>query len=132
MTLYMLDTNTVSHLVKDHPLVTKRLLNVPMTSLCISAVTKGELMFGLARRPEAIRLRKVVQEFLRRVDVLPWDGDAAELYGTVRAQMTAQGNILAPLDLLIATHALIKDSVLVTSDHVFAQVLKLRVEDWTR
>ncbi|WP_332854208.1 type II toxin-antitoxin system VapC family toxin [Duganella sp. S19_KUP01_CR8] len=128
----MLDTNTVSHLVKDHPVVTGRLLNVPMALLCISAITKGELMFGLARRPEAIRLRTVVQEFLRRVDVLPWDGDAAELYGTVRGQMTAKDNVLAPFDLLIATHALIKDAVLVTSDHVFAQVPKLRVEDWTR
>ncbi|WP_445230705.1 type II toxin-antitoxin system VapC family toxin [Duganella rhizosphaerae] len=128
----MLDTNTVSHLVKDHPVVAGRLLNVPMALLCISAITKGELMFGLARRPEATRLRTVMQEFLRRVDVLPWDGDAAELYGTVREQMTANGNVLAPLDLLIATHALIKDAVLVTSDHAFAKVPKLRVEDWTR
>ena len=132
MTLYMLDTNTVSHLAKGHPLVTGRLLNVPMALLCISAITKGELMFGLARRPEATRLRMVVQEFLRRVDVLPWDVDAAELYGAVRAKMTAKGKILAPLDLLIATHALTKDAVLVTSDHAFAKVPKLRVEDWTR
>ncbi|MES2160780.1 MAG: PIN domain-containing protein [Pseudomonadota bacterium] len=56
----------------------------------------------------------------------------AELYGVVRAKMTAKGKILAPLDLLIASHALIKDAILVTSDHAFAKVPKLRVEDWTR
>ena len=132
MTLYMLDTNTVSHLVKDHPVVAQRLVSVPMASLCISEVTKGELMFGLARRPKATRLRLVVQEFLRRVDVLPWDGDVADLYGAVRAQMAVKGRTLAPLDLLIATHAMIMDAVLVTSDHVFTQVPKLRIEDWTR
>lgn len=46
--------------------------------------------------------------------------------------MTAKGKTLAPLDLLIASHALIKDAILVTSDHAFAKVPKLRVEDWTR
>ena len=132
MTLYMLDTNTVSYLVKDHPVVAQRLLGVPMASLCISAITKGELMFGLARRPKATRLRLVVEEFLWRVDVLPWDGDVAELYGMVRAQMALKGRILAPLDLLIASHALERNAVLVTGDHSFNQVPKLRIEDWTR
>ena len=49
MTLYMLDTNTVSHLIKENPLVIRRLLAVPMASLCISAITEGELLFGLAK-----------------------------------------------------------------------------------
>ena len=37
MTRYMLDTRTVSHLLRSHPTVTARVLKVPMESLCISA-----------------------------------------------------------------------------------------------
>jgi tRNA(fMet)-specific endonuclease VapC len=37
MTRYMLDTHTVSHLLRSHPTVTARVLKVPMASLCISA-----------------------------------------------------------------------------------------------
>ncbi len=51
--LYLLDTNTVSHLIKRHPQATQRLLSLPMHSICISAITAGELAFGLAKRPEA-------------------------------------------------------------------------------
>ena len=80
MTLYMLDTNTVSCLVKKDPTAMQRAKDVPISSLCISALTKGELLFGLAKRPEAIRLHEAVKEFLRCVDVMPWDERVAEHY----------------------------------------------------
>jgi tRNA(fMet)-specific endonuclease VapC len=131
MKRYMLDTNTVSHLIKAHPAVARHMVAVPMASLCISAITEGELLFGLAKRPDAKRLHVVVREFLRRVDALPWDSAIAEHYGTVRAEMEEKGKILAPLDLLIATHALSAGAVLVTNDRAFGQMPNLHLEDWT-
>lgn len=131
MTRYMLDTHTVSHLLRNHPVVSRHIMNVPTASLCVSAITKGELMFGLAKRPEAKRLHVAVKEFLLRVDVLPWDGNVAKRYGTVRASMNRQGETLAPLDLLIATHALDTNAILVTNDKAFSQVTGLNIEDWT-
>ena len=131
MKRYMLDTNTVSHLLKEHPAVARRVMVTPMAFLCISAITKSELLFGLAKRPDAKRLHLAVRELLRRVDVLPWDSAIAEHYGSVRADMERQGKILAPLDLLIATHALSGGVVLVTNDRAFGQVADLLVEDWT-
>ncbi len=127
----MLDTNTVSHLIREHPAVVRRVLAVPMAAVCISSITKAELLFGLARRPEAKRLHTAVGEFLRRVDVLPWDGEVAQRYGATRAAMERQGKPLGPLDLLIASHARCAEAVLVTNDRAFAQVDGLRVEDWT-
>jgi predicted nucleic acid-binding protein len=52
---------------------------------CISAITAGELAFGLAKRPEAVALKAALDEFLRRVEVLPWDKAVAQTYGTLRA-----------------------------------------------
>jgi len=131
MIRYMLDTNTVSHLLKQHPMVAKRVEAVPMASLCVSAITAGELLFGLAKRPDAKRLGLVVTEFLRRVDALPWDSTIAQYYGTARAALEPQGRIPAPLDLLIAAHALGVGAVLVTNDQAFGQIPDLALEDWT-
>lgn len=131
MKRFMLDTNTVSHLLKRHPVVVNRLVSEPMASLCISAITEGELLFGLAKRPDAKQLHAAVREFLRRVDVLPWDSVAAAYYGSVRAEMLAQGKVLDSLDLLIATHALSVKAVLVSSDKAMRQVPNAQVEDWT-
>jgi tRNA(fMet)-specific endonuclease VapC len=131
MTLYMLDTNTVSRLLKKDPMAMQRAKDVPIASLCISAITEGELLFGLAKRPEAIRLHAAVREFLRCVDVMPWDEGVAEHYAKIRAALEGQGKTLAPLDLLIASHAESIGAVLVTNDQAFRLVGNLRVEDWT-
>lgn len=130
-TLYLLDTNTVSHLIKRHPQVTQRLLAVPMHTVCISAITAGELAFGLAKRPQAATLKAAVHEFLRRVEVLPWDNAVAQTYGTLRAQLQSNGTPLAPLDTQIAAHALNTRAILVSSDKAFLHVHELTVEDWT-
>jgi tRNA(fMet)-specific endonuclease VapC len=132
MKRYMLDTNTVSHLLKNHPVVSRRVTEVSMTALCISAITGGELMFGLAKVPDAKPLHQAVTELLRRVDVLPWDDSVMDCYGSVRANMEKQGRALGPLDMLIAAHALQTNSVIVTNDAAFGRVVGLTVEDWTR
>ena len=129
--LYLLDTNTVSRLIKRHPQATQHLLAVPMHSVCISAITAGELAFGLAKRPEAVALKATVNEFLRRVEVLPWDDAVAQTYGTLRALMQSNGTPLAALDMQIAAHALQLKAALISSDRAMAQVPELLVEDWT-
>ena len=131
MTRYMLDTNAISLLIRADPTVSRRVTTTPMASLCMSAITLGELLFGLAKRPGATRLHLAVRELLRRIDVLPWDSATAERYGTIRASMTRQGKVLAPLDLLIAAHALSLEAVLITNDRAFGMVDTLPTEDWS-
>lgn len=131
MIQYMLDTNTVSDLIKGHQVVSRRVAAVPMASLQISSITAGELRYGLAKRPQATKLHRVVREFLLRVDVVPWDGATATQYGSMRASLEQRGRVLSPLDLLIAAHARAMEAVLVSNDRAFRQVPDLCVENWT-
>jgi tRNA(fMet)-specific endonuclease VapC len=128
---YLLDTNTASYVIKGNfPRVRERLLKVPMADVGISVVTEAELRFGVARRPEAAMLRKVVEGFLVRVEVLPWDSSAAQHYARIRAALEKEGEPMGNLDLMIAAQAMAAEVVLVTHDHVFRRVKGLKVEDW--
>ena len=130
---YLLDTNTASYVIKGNvPLVRERLLKIPMAEVGISVITEAELRFGVARRPEAARLKIAVQEFLLRVEVLPWNSDAAEHYAQTRAALERQGKPMGNLDLMIAAQALAAEAVLVTHDRVFRRVKGLKIEDWTK
>jgi tRNA(fMet)-specific endonuclease VapC len=130
---YLLDTNTASHIIKGNPArVRERLLKVPMADVGISVVTEAELRFGVARKPQATRLAMVVEEFLVRVEVLPWDSEAARSYATLRAELEEVGEPMGNLDLMIAAHALALGVVLVSNDRVFRRVRGLKVEDWTK
>jgi len=130
---YQLDTNMASFVIKGNiPRVRERLLRVPMAQVSISAVTEGELRFGVARRPEAVSLKIAVEEFLLRVQVLPWNSDAAQHYALLRAALERAGEPLGNLDLMIAAQALAAPAVLVTNDRVFRRVQGLKIEDWSK
>ena len=130
---YLLDTNIASYVIKGNiPQVRQRLLRVPIAEVSISVVTEAELRFGVARKPEAVRLMIAVEEFLLRVDVLPWDSEAAKHYAQVRSALERLGDPMGNLDIMIAAHALSTQAVLVTNDRVFRRVKQLKIEDWTK
>jgi tRNA(fMet)-specific endonuclease VapC len=130
---YLLDTNTASYVIKGNfPRVRERLLKVPMSEVGISVVTEAELRFGVARKPEVVRLKTAVEEFLLRVEALSWDSDAAQQYAEVRVDLERTGKPMGNLDLMIAAQALADQVVLVTHDHVFRRIKRLKIEDWTK
>ncbi|PLX76749.1 MAG: VapC toxin family PIN domain ribonuclease [Azoarcus sp.] len=134
MTIYMLDTNIASHVIKgDIPLVLKGLASVPMTSVAVSVVTEAELRYGVAKRGNPQGLATRVHEFLIRVEVLPWTQDVACAYGALRTSCEAAGVTLAPLDMMIAAHAKATNAILVTRDRAFGFVPDgLSLQDWTK
>ena len=128
---YMLDTNMASYIIRGPTsALAARLIEIAMAQLCISSITQGELLYGLARKPNGNNLQTAVREFLMRIDVLPWDSAAATRYSILRAALEFRGMPLGNLDTLIAAHALAADAILVTHDQAFARVPALVVESW--
>jgi len=130
---YLLDTNMASYVIKGNfPRVRERLVRVPMADVGISVITEAELRLGVARKPEAARLAIAVEEFLLRVQILPWDSAAAKSYATLRSSLERLGEPVGNLDLMIAAQAVAAPAILVTHDHVFRRVKHLKIEDWTK
>jgi len=134
---YLLDTNTVSHLMRANPLALAHLGALGGSRVFISAITEAEMRYGLAKNPAATGLRRAVEELWARIGVLDFTAATAKAYGTLRAHLEASGMPMSPLDTLIAATALEQNGnpagmVLVTNDHAFSRVAGLVVEDWTR
>src|SRR6266700_4802249 len=104
---YLLDSNVASYVIKGNvPHVRDHLRSVPMSEVGISVVTEAELRFGVARKPGASRLEVAVEEFLMRVEILPWDSEAALHYASLRCTMDDSGTPMGNLDMMIASQAL--------------------------
>lgn len=131
--LYMLDTNAASEAIRGNPLFDARLQALAPGQWCVGAVTCSELRYGIARRPEAVRLARIVEAFLHITAILPWDSRAANQHGQLRAYLRAQGSPIGDFDEMIAAHALALDAILVT-DNVrhFERIPGLRIENWLR
>ena len=131
--MYCFDTDVLSAvLLKDPPLhLVRRLAALPAEVQVTTAITLGELLYGASRRGSRDLERRIRDVVVRLVDVLPFDADAAEVYGSLRAELESEGRRLAEPDLRIASISLARNLTLVTGNvRHFARVPGLPVENW--
>jgi tRNA(fMet)-specific endonuclease VapC len=130
--LYLLDTDTASYAIRGASATLDAALAAAVSgSLAISAITRAELMFGLEKRGDPRALKRLVQSFMVRVAVMPWDTAAADRYAILRAQLERGGTPIGQFDTMIAAHALALGAVLVTNNRRhFQQVKALMLENW--
>jgi tRNA(fMet)-specific endonuclease VapC len=128
---YLLDTNAANALVRRLQPFRLRSSHIHWSAILISSVTSAEIHYGLAKRPEATRLAELVKQFLRDVEIQPWSAELAPHYGTLRAALESSGITIAPLDLMIAAHALAIDATLISADKALAQIGIMKIEDWS-
>jgi len=115
--LHMLDTDTASHIIKGRsPHVEAKLTQIMPSMICISVVTRAELMYGLKRLPSDHRLHIGVRQFLKIVRILSWDSEAADYYADIRQQLVSSGQPVGEMDMMIAAHSLAAGAVLVTNN----------------
>lgn len=134
MIRYLLDTDVASDVIRGvSAQVDARLAAAAPGELAISAVTRGELLFGVRLKVGAHRLERLVEEFLDRMVCLPWDADAADRFAAIAADLQRAGKPIGALDTMIAAHALAQQAILVTSnERHFSRVRGLSCENWRR
>jgi len=128
---YMLNTDICIYAInKRPPQVLEALRRHAPAGLGVSAITAAELHFGVARSASA-RNVDALRSFLAALEVAPFDDNAAELSGPLRAWLTAQGTPIGPYDTLIAAHAHALGATLVSNNtREFQQVPGLKLENW--
>lgn len=131
MPKYLLDTNMITHILRENPNVLAKVSKLSVLDIGISSLTLAEISYGFAKKPEKVKMQRLFKALLLRLTVLPFDENIAHHYGVFKASIEKQGKNLAPLDLLIASHADAVGAILVSNDKAFYQIPNLRVEDWT-
>jgi tRNA(fMet)-specific endonuclease VapC len=129
----MLDTDTCSYIMKrSHPTVLRRLMAVPVSDLCMSVVTKAELLYGVEVSPRRDQDASALTAFLPYVETLEFPDAGAAHYAEIRADLKRRGVKIGANDLFIAAHARALGLTLITNNiGEFSRVKDLVVENWT-
>ena len=133
MPRYMLDTDTCSYIMKrsSEPLL-RKLQSVPVTDVCMSVITKSELLYGVEVSPRRTSDAAALAAFLPYVEVLDFPDAAARHYAEIRADLKKRGALIGANDLFIAAHARSLGVTLVTNNSAeFKRVKALALENWT-
>jgi tRNA(fMet)-specific endonuclease VapC len=129
----MLDTDTCSYIMKrSNQTVIKRLRAVAVADVCMSVITKSELLYGVEVSPRREQDATALRAFLPHVDVLEFPEAAATQYAEISADLKKRGQVIGANDLFIAAHARTLGLRLVTNNTAeFGRVKGLTLENWT-
>jgi tRNA(fMet)-specific endonuclease VapC len=128
--LYLPDTNAFSVYFRrrDDLLVAK--MNAAFPDLRLSTVVLAELEYGAAKTGLA-RHRTRIDGLLASITVDPFLPEDSARYGRLRAELEKRGEMIGPLDALIAAHALRLGAIVVTRNlREFARIPGLKCENW--
>ena len=127
---FMLDTDMVSWALRGRGAAGARVLAHRPSQICISSITLAELRFG-ADAKASRALHRLIDVFVRPIDVLPFDQAAADRFGVVAAQLARKGEPIGTFDTLIAAHALACGVTLVSNNTKhFQRVAGLKLANW--
>jgi len=129
----MLDTNICIYIIKHQPAaVFKHFLEFQVGDIGISSITLAELRFGVAKSMYREKNDKALDEFIIPMEVVPFDEEAARIYGSIRASLEKKGKLIGAMDMLIAAQAISLGIPLVTNNtREFSRIPALNMVDWT-
>lgn len=131
MLKYMLDTNICIYVIKRRPIEVLETFNKYAGTLCISSITYAELCHGVEKSALPEHNRRQVEDFVSRLEIVPYGDKAAAHYGDIRATLERQGKTIGVNDLHIAAHARSEGLVLITNNLTeFERVAGLRSDNW--
>ena len=111
--------------------VRRELLGSPPDSVALCSVVKAELLYGARHSGRVEQNLALLGRFFAPMTSLPFDDEAAERYGILRAHLRRAGRPVGSNDMMIAAIALVHDAVLVTRDErEFAAIAGLRIVSW--
>lgn len=132
---FLLDTNTVSELMRANPVVLAHLTECPRDEVVIPQPVVAEIEFGLALLPLGKRKRMLArrwQLFSNELLRVTWNDAVSRQFAAAKAQLRKAGSLIEDLDIAIAAHAMAWGLMLVTSNtSYFRRIKRLRLVDWT-
>lgn len=129
---YLLDTNICIYIIKESPeKAFRRFRKLSAGQVALSSISYSELYFGVHKSKKLAQNELALLRFTSPLEILPYPGEAAKVYGEIHLELTRMGKPIGPLDTLIASHARYLGYTLVTNNvKEFSRVPNLRVENW--
>jgi len=131
---YLLDTDTFVYIRRGRPEKAQaRFQRLRPGEAVLSVITYGELIYGIAKKKVGPEPMLRLEELTQIIHVVPLMPATAGVYGSIRAGLSAKGEMIGANDLWIAAHAISADLILVTNnEREFRRVPGLKIENWTK
>lgn len=134
MSKILLDTDTCIYIINHKPTNVKNKFECyKIGDIAISCITLSELVLAIEKSRYKEQNIKALQNFIAPLEVLDFGYEQSLVYGKLRANLEKSKNLIGSMDMLIASHALSLDMILVTNNEKdFKKVPNLKIQNWTK
>ncbi|MCP4156728.1 MAG: type II toxin-antitoxin system VapC family toxin, partial [bacterium] len=113
---YLIDTDILIYFLKNNERVAKKMSKISSDDIVTSIINYTELLFGAYNSLRSESNLKKFKAFLKNINVLDFDKEAAEIFARQKTKLKKDGNIIADMDLMIASICLANNVTLVTNN----------------
>jgi tRNA(fMet)-specific endonuclease VapC len=131
---YLVDTNILIYLCNSHSIsLEKKFIALSPLEFCTSAITVGELIYGVNKSKHRDRNLQAILKILSSFQIIDFDSRDGWEYGEIRAELEKKGTIIGGNDIMIAAQARRRGLTVITNNtKEYKRVWGLSVEDWTK
>ncbi len=116
MKKYLIDSDILIYFLKGKQEVVERLSKIPINELYISRINYTELIYGAYNSTKINQNLKVIEPFLDSFEVLEFTKTSSLIFAKEKARLKKSGNIIADMDLMIASIAIENDCTLISNN----------------
>ena len=129
---YLLDTNACIRYISGRSVpLRNKIIATPTNEISVCSIVKAKMLYGSMKSQNPNKSLKEQKEFLDQFQSLPFDDEAALIFGELRADLAKKGTPIGAYDLQIAAIALANNLTLITHNtREFSRIGNLKIEDW--
>jgi tRNA(fMet)-specific endonuclease VapC len=129
---YILDSDTLIYFLKGQRQVVDALSRRGSTELSTTIINHSELFFGAFNSTKKSENIEIIRDFFKAMIILPFCEASSLIFAEQKALLKKQGNIVADMDLMIASISLKHKAILVTNNtQHFTRIKNLKLENWS-
>ncbi len=126
---YLIDSDILIYFLKGKQEAVEKLSQIPIDNLYISRINYTELIYGAYNSTKINQNLKIIEPFLDSFKVLEFTQVSSLIFAKEKARLKKNGNIIADMDLMIASIAIENDCTLISNNiKHFQRIQNLELE----
>jgi len=113
---YILDSDILIYFLKGEKDIIEKIISMPKDNLYITIINYTELLYGIYNSNKITQNKEKILPFLDNFKILQFDKNSSEIFAKLKAKLKKQGQIIADMDLMIASIAISNKATLFTNN----------------
>ncbi len=127
----VIDSDILIYFLKGEKTIVQELTKIAPDELYTTRINYTELLYGAYNSSKVEKNLTLFISFLEQFSILEFDEKASEIFAKTKAKLKKDGNIIADMDLMIASIAMANNYELVSNNQKhFKRIPHLKLINW--